>query len=90
MIVLFISTYTLWAAVMPLLVCLSLNLFLSSLLRLPHDIVLIHLKPMTSGFGDGDKERAQGAVDIAVWFGSSISESSCHHFSQFPGFFPIS
>lgn len=47
---LFTPTYMPWAAALPLLVCLNLNLFLWSPLRLPHDIVLIHLTPVASDF----------------------------------------
>lgn len=35
---------------------------LLSLVTLPLDMVLIHLRPMASDFGDGDKSRAQGSV----------------------------
>ncbi|OWJ99278.1 hypothetical protein Celaphus_00009697 [Cervus elaphus hippelaphus] len=35
--------------------------------RLPHDIMLIYLIPMASGFGDGDKGKAQGTVIDSMW-----------------------
>ena len=67
MISLFTPTYILRTAAIPLLLCLILNISLSSLLRLPHDIMLIHLIPMGSGFGDGDKGKAKGTVIDYMW-----------------------
>ena len=67
MISLLTPTYILQTAAIPLLLCLILSISLSSLLRLPHDIMLIHLISTASGFGDGDKGKAQGTETDYMW-----------------------